>query len=101
MQAFENGAIDGQEYEDYAYQGSRAVGSAQHHILDDTTAHTSEGQVIVEVKALDAIAPVHVAQVINYLRASGAQRGLLLNFGTRSLEYRRVVWQYRPAPPTS
>ncbi|MDP2319118.1 MAG: GxxExxY protein [Acidobacteriota bacterium] len=50
------------------------------------------GQVLVEAKAVAELSPVHLSQVINYLRASGAQRGLLLNFGARSLEYRRVVW---------
>lgn len=50
------------------------------------------GQVLVEAKAVAELSPVHLSQVINYLRASGAQRGLLLNFGARSLEHRRVVW---------
>lgn len=49
------------------------------------------GEVIVEVKALSAIGAGELAQVINYLRASGLQRGLLINFGAGSLEHRRVV----------
>jgi GxxExxY protein len=44
---------------------------------------------LVEIKALDSIAPVHVAQVINYLKASNRERGLLINFGATRLEYRR------------
>ena len=47
--------------------------------------------VVVEVKALTAIGPIEQAQTINYLRASNLPRGLILNFGARSLEYRRVV----------
>jgi GxxExxY protein len=47
--------------------------------------------VLVEVKALKAIGPVEQAQVINYLKASGKTRALILNFGTSSLEHRRVV----------
>ncbi|MDO8679951.1 MAG: GxxExxY protein [Acidobacteriota bacterium] len=52
------------------------------------------GQVLVEAKAVAMLAPAHVSQVINYLRASGLKRGLLLNFGRPSLEHQRVVWKY-------
>ncbi len=48
--------------------------------------------VIVEVKALEAIRSIELGQVINYLKAARAHRGLLLNFGGPSLQYRRVVW---------
>jgi hypothetical protein len=40
---------------------------------------------------LDRIAGVEKAQVINYLKASGLNRALLLNFGTQSLQYERLV----------
>jgi GxxExxY protein len=50
---------------------------------------------VVEVKALKAIGPIELAQAINYLKASGLQRGLVLNFGARSLEYRRVALSLR------
>ncbi len=39
-----------------------------------------EGSVIVEVKSVDALAPIHVAQVLTYLKLSGCRLGLLLNF---------------------
>ncbi len=39
------------------------------------------GKIIVELKAVKAIAPEHKAQVINYLKASGIKLGLLVNFG--------------------
>ena len=48
--------------------------------------------VIVEVKAHDALTAIDLAQAINYLRAARLDRGILLNFGGRSLEHRRVVW---------
>jgi GxxExxY protein len=48
-------------------------------------------EIIVEVKAVDAIHDRHVSQVINYLKASRMKRGLLLNFGATSLQHKRIV----------
>ena len=48
-------------------------------------------EVLVEVKAVDAIHDRHVAQLINYLKASRLKRGLVINFGATSLQYRRLV----------
>ena len=39
------------------------------------------GKIIVEIKAVDAIAPIHQAQVLNYLQMSQVRLGLLVNFG--------------------
>ena len=50
--------------------------------------------VIVEIKALDHLSGTEDAQVINYLRASGFHRGLLINCGQPSLQFKRLVWQY-------
>jgi GxxExxY protein len=52
-----------------------------------------DGRVVVEVKAVDRLAPVHMAQVLNYLRLTGARIGLLVNFNTAHLRegVRRVV----------
>lgn len=49
-----------------------------------------EEKVIVEIKALNVINNSHLAQVIGYLAVSGMPVGLLINFGERSLRYRRV-----------
>ena len=50
-----------------------------------------EGKVIVELKAVKAIAPEHQAQIINYLNATGIAVGLLINFGNPKLEYKRFT----------
>jgi len=49
------------------------------------------GEVIVELKAQRVLVGSDEAQLINYLKASGFSRGLLLNFGSPSLAYRRLV----------
>ena len=48
------------------------------------------GRVLVEIKAVSALAPVHDAQLINYLKATGIPVGLLLNFGPKPQVRRRV-----------
>ena len=49
------------------------------------------GEIIVEMKARNKLAPIDWAQTKNYMKATGKRRGLLLNFGAMSLEYERVV----------
>ena len=50
-----------------------------------------EDRVLVELKAAKAIAPEHQAQIINYLKATGVEVGLLINFGNPKLEYKRFT----------
>ena len=47
--------------------------------------------VLVEIKALKVITGVEEAQVLNYLKATGLEVGLLINFGEQSLKYKRLV----------
>ena len=49
-----------------------------------------EDKIVVELKAAKKLAPEHLAQVINYLKATGYETGLLINFGCQKLEYRRL-----------
>lgn len=53
-----------------------------------------EGCLLVELKALCALAAEHEAQVMNYLRASGITAALLLNFGTAKLCIKRIVLRH-------
>lgn len=48
-------------------------------------------KVLLEAKAMEALADCHVKQVLNYLAASRLRLGLLVNFGEDSFAYRRVV----------
>jgi GxxExxY protein len=54
--------------------------------------------IIVELKALASLSGVEEAQVINYLKATGYEVGLLFNFGAASLEHRRLAFS-KPLPP--
>ncbi len=51
-----------------------------------------EGKVILEVKACEMMQPVHEAQLLHYLKATGYHIGYLLNFGSKGkLEFKRMV----------
>ncbi|MBN1266268.1 MAG: GxxExxY protein [Anaerolineales bacterium] len=53
------------------------------------------GDVLVELKAVSDIEPVYLFQLLSYLKVSKQELGLLLNFGGKSLQVRRVVNQKR------
>src|SRR5436190_6412039 len=50
-----------------------------------------EGKVLVELKAIVELEDVHLAQVLNYLKAYRLEVGLLINFGSKSLALKRLV----------
>ena len=50
-----------------------------------------EGNVIVELKSVRCIANEHYAQILNYLKITGAPAGLLINFGSYKFEVRTVI----------
>ncbi|WP_115866779.1 GxxExxY protein [Marinoscillum furvescens] len=50
-----------------------------------------EGKVLVELKAVIELQDVHLAQALNYLKAYKPEVGLLINFGRKSLTFKRLV----------
>ena len=54
-----------------------------------------EGKVIVEVKTADRLAPIHEAQLVNYLRAADIPVGLVMNFGPQPI-FKRLVLTTSP-----
>ena len=49
------------------------------------------GDLVVELKALRKLSTIEEAQILNYLKATGYETGILINFGSRSLEYKRYA----------
>lgn len=56
-----------------------------------------EGKIMVELKAVIKLEDAHLAQVMNYCQAYSLPIGLLLNFGAKSLEFKRVYNVNHPA----
>jgi GxxExxY protein len=52
------------------------------------------GKIIVELKALSALNSEHQAQILNYLKATKLELGLLINFGSSKLEYKRIIREH-------
>ena len=50
-----------------------------------------EGEIMVELKAIIELEDVHLAQAINYLEAYNIKTGLLINFGSKSLQFKRLL----------
>jgi GxxExxY protein len=52
-------------------------------------------ELIIELKAVNQLAPIHEVQTVNYLSATGKDVGLLLNFGAESLEFKKKFRAYK------
>ena len=50
-----------------------------------------EGKIILELKAVKDLEPIYESQVINYLKATGLKVGLLINFGQKSIQVKRLA----------
>ena len=59
------------------------------------------GNLLVETKALGKLSGIEDAQVINYLKATGFERALLLNFGNPRLEYKRLIFTHKNLRPSA
>ena len=57
------------------------------------------GELILELKSVNALAGEHYAQVLNYLKITGFQKALLINFGSYRFETRTVVPNFSPSTP--
>ena len=66
------------------YYKGRQIGSRRVDFLVDNA-------VCVELKATSRLEDIHLAQAINYLEAYDLEVGILINFGARSLEFKRVT----------
>jgi GxxExxY protein len=59
-----------------------------------------EDQLIIELKAVEKIVIAHEVQLVNYLTATGVDIGVLLNFGGKSLDYKRKLRTLRNNAPS-
>lgn len=50
-----------------------------------------EGEMIVEIKACESLADAHLAQVLGYLRATGLRHGMLINFGSLTIQIKKLI----------
>jgi len=73
-----------------AYQG-HPIG----HFITDVVV---EGKLLLELKAVEKLLPIHQAQVLSYLRVTGLELGILVNFGEPRVAFQRLVLQTARTP---
>jgi GxxExxY protein len=83
LELLAQGVVYSREHEMPIYYRSKQIGTRRVDFL-------IEGKISVELKAIIALEPVHLAQAKNYLEAYNLETGLLINFGSKSLEFRRL-----------
>jgi GxxExxY protein len=106
--AMEVHRVLGNGFQEVIYQRAMAIEMANHglsfsrehemdilykgeHIGQRRVDFFVEGKIMVELKAVIQLEDVHLAQAINYLEAYKLTIGLLINFGSRSLQFKRVM----------
>lgn len=74
-----------------SYQRERSINVVYDNtIIGEFRADYKIGEnLIIELKSIENLLPVHEAQVVNYLKATNIDTGLLLNFGSPSLQFKR------------
>lgn len=80
----DEGIIFSREYEMPVYYKNQQIGTRRIDFL-------VEEAVSVELKAITQLEDVHLAQAINYLEAYDLEVGLLINFGAKSLQFKRLA----------
>lgn len=55
----------------------------------------AEGEIIIELKSVQHLLPIHEAQLVNYLTATHKDHGLLINFGGERIEIKRKFREYK------
>jgi GxxExxY protein len=82
------GLLFSRELEMAIYYDGEDVGTQRVDFLVDD-------KVMVEIKAVSKLDDTHLAQIINYLEAYKLETGLLINFGSKSLEFKRITNEYK------
>ena len=76
---------------DYSREKAMPVLYKNHEIGTRRVDFLVEDVIVVELKAIIKLEDVHLAQAINYLEAFNLEIGLLLNFGAKSLQQKRII----------
>ncbi len=84
IEMVDQGIVFSREYEMPVYYKKQQIGTRRVDFL-------VEGMVSVELKAIIQLEDVHLAQAINYLEAYDLEIGLLINFGAKSLQFKRLT----------